>query len=443
LSVGISSSLQSGFDTKTINNPTSFNGFYMPSLSTLGVQNITQNDPTVSISDSVDISTFTATSRSLSGAPYILDVDYTVDYSTQVSKSFDPCYGYSQTPIAVSKPTDQWDTVGTTTLSNTSVSVTTAGVQTSTANAGVFPAGGNPSTRRSTNDIPAIGDIAFLSSSVVFNLDSSFNNTVQSKTTQENLNYNLIFRTTGRNWKNTLQTSDSTTVQFYDATRFGQPSTSGSMAIYSFAQGYDTRVLTTRTESFAGEDYRLKIDDNLLSGSWTNGTKFTTNTEEYYNLSSLDLQVKPGYLVRPGGNNGYWLPDDGTTFKYYAVAFNSNDANQINTISLNIVSGSTSHVKWNDTTTNGIACLAIFSNSTGLNNAIDVKEDLLSTQVFTAGTSGLNPFTNNITVYKNNGVYPVVAIGSPFLLNGANRNFVFLIRMKGDVGPITSISYSS
>ena len=30
---------------------------------------------------------------------------------------------------------------------------------------------------------------------------------------------------------------------------------------YSFAQGYDNRVLTTRTESFAGEDYRLKIDN--------------------------------------------------------------------------------------------------------------------------------------------------------------------------------------
>ena len=443
LTVGLSSSQATGFVTRSIVSPNETTGFYMPSLNTLGVQDITLAPPTVTLSNAVNIASFTATSRSLSGAPYLLTTAYTIGYNTQVSRSFDPCYAYSTSPISITK-TDTWLSSGSVTYTPPTISVTSNGIQTSSSVAGVFPAGGSPASIRTVGSIPAIGDVAFLSSSYSFSLTGNKSNVVQNKSTQESANLSLTFRTTGRNWKDTPSTLDSTTIQFYDAARFGQPSASGSMAIYSYAQGYDGRTaLTIRTESFSGEDYRLKIDNNLLSGSWTNGTKFITDTEDYYNLSSLDLQVKPGYLVRPGGNNGYWLPDDGTEFKYYAIAFNSNDSNQLNTINLNIISGSTSHIKWNNTVSNGIACLAIFSNSTGLNNAIDVKEDSLSTQIFTSGTSGLNPFTNNITVYKNNGVYPVVAIGSPFLLNGTNRNFVLLIRMKGDVGPITSISYSS
>jgi hypothetical protein len=110
-------------------------------------------------------------------------------------------------------------------------------------------------------------------------------------------------------------------------------------------------------------------------------------------------------------------------------------------VALNLTSGNV--IKWNQTSLDGIACLAIFSNPTGLNNAIDIKEDSLTTQTFTAGTNGTNPFTSNIVVYKNSAVYPSVGIGDPFLLNGSNRNFVLLIRMRGDIGPINSISYSS
>jgi hypothetical protein len=433
ISIGLTSSLTPGF---VIQSPGSTrNAFYMPSLGTLGVTNITQNDPTVTITGIASIASFSATSRSLSGAPYISSSTYTVQYNTEVSKSFDPCYGNSTVPLLVTK-TDGWDTVGATTLSNTSVSVTTDGIQTNAPTAGVFPAGGNPSTRRSLNAIPAIGDVVFASSSYTFTLDSNFYSA--------SANYNLSFTTTGRNWRNTSTAFNTVNIPFYDATIFGQPSASGSMAIYSRPQGYDGRTaLTIRTESFSGENYRLKIDNNLLSGSWTNGTKFTTGSNDYYNLTSLDLQVKPGSLVRPGGSNGYWLPNDGTEFKYYAVAFNSNDANQINSINVNLNLTSGNVIKWNQTSIDGIACLAIFSNPTGLNNAIDIKEDSLTTQTFTAGTNGTNPFTSNIVVYKNSAVYPSVGIGDPFLLNGSNRNFVLLIRMRGDIGPINSISYSS
>ena len=72
VSVGLSSSLEPGFVTK-ITSPTATEGlYYMPSLSTLGVQDITLTPPTVTINNNVNIASFTATSRSLSGAPYLL-----------------------------------------------------------------------------------------------------------------------------------------------------------------------------------------------------------------------------------------------------------------------------------------------------------------------------------------------------------------------------------
>ena len=449
ISVGLSSSLESGFVTKTT-SPTAINGYYMPSLNNLGVQNITQNDSTVTISDSVDIATFTVVSRSLSGAPYILDVDYTVNYSTQVSKSFDPCYGYSQTPIAVSTPTDQWENIGGTTLSNTSVSVTTAGVQTSTANAGVFPAGGNPTTRRSTNDIPAIGDVAFLSSSVVFNLDSSFNNTVQSKTTQENLNYDLVFRTTGRNWKNASQTSNSTTQEFYDATRFGQPSTSGSMAIYSYSQTYDggtyVRSNSGNLEAdFTGENRRIQITDAVLSGSYSKGDQWST-AEAYNTLTGIDLQVKPGYLVRPGSTNGYWItdPDSGETYKYYAVGFTRNINSNQPTIQMTLA-GNTSLVEWTSTTADSIAALFIpesaLINDPSTARAWDFKS--AATTVL-AASNALNPFSRDLSVERNANAQKtnpfILTIDSNYPLDTDDRDFVILIRYNGNPTPLTSIT---
>ena len=52
--------------------------------------------------------------------------------------------------------------------------------------------------------------------------------------------------------------------KYYDATRFGQNPDSGSMAIYSRAQGYDANTLQDTTETFTGEDFRIVLD-NLKS----------------------------------------------------------------------------------------------------------------------------------------------------------------------------------
>ena len=98
-------------------------------------------------------------------------------------------------------------------------------------------------------------------SSLVFNLDSNSTNVVQNRSSQQSLNYNLIFRTTGANWKNSTQTSNSSTINFYDAALFNQPAASQSMAIYSRAQGYDAGSLTGTSEAFSGEDFRIKLNN--------------------------------------------------------------------------------------------------------------------------------------------------------------------------------------
>ena len=56
---------------------------------------------------------------------------------------------------------------------------------------------------------------------------------------------------------------------------FGQPSSSGSMAVYSRAQGYDTNTLVDSTETFTGEDFRIVLADNVQA---FNGAYFTTDS---------------------------------------------------------------------------------------------------------------------------------------------------------------------
>ena len=51
------------------------------------------------------------------------------------------------------------------------------------------------------------------------------------------------------------------------------------------------------------QDVRIQLTDGILAFT---GTTWDT-TFGLYNLGAKDLQVKPGYLVKPGGTYGYWL----------------------------------------------------------------------------------------------------------------------------------------
>ena len=454
INYGLKTGSQASFSYQTPASTT--NGFYMPSLSTLGVVNITQNDPTVTINNNLTRTSFSADSRSLSGAPYISASAYTFDYDTDVSKSFDPCYGYSQTPIQTSNPTDQWDTIGSTLLEPTSVTVNTNGIQTSTADAGVFPAGSNPAGRRSTNSIPSIADVSFLSSSFSFTLDANYNNVVQLSSSQHTINYDLTFRTRGNNWKGSTQTTTTTAEKFYDAALFGQTANSGSMAIYGRAQGYDAGSktgTTTFAEAFSGESYRIKITDNLLTGSYDGGDKFTTGSYDIGLLSTLDLQVKPGYLVTPGGTYGYWLPPvaGANNYQYYARVFQR----ALTTGASNITASFGKALNAWDSTADGVSVAFLFSGSGAdvysspriFDPATTVGDAL---EVNIANDDFKNPFSDPIDLYacktgtiEGSGAsteyrFPLLN-GNGMELSNIFRDFVVIIRYKGDPSPISSI----
>ena len=454
LSVGLSSSQAEGFITKSIVPSTSTVGFYAPSLNTLGVQDITLSPPTVTLSNNVNIASFTATSRSLSGAPYISSSAYTITYDTEVSKSFDPCYAFSTSPISITK-TDSWTASGSVTYTPPTISVTSNGIQTNTANAGVFPAGSDPSNRRSINAIPAIGDVAFLSSSYSFTLTANKSNVVQNKATQAAANLSLTFRTTGRNWKNTTATLDSSTLQFYDATRFGQPSDSGSMAIYSRAQTYDGSTLTGTTENFTGESNRIQVSSSGYQVTAFNGAPWDTSTA-YYNLGDKELQIKPGFLVKPGGTYGYWItnPSTASDYKYYIRRFKRT----VNVNSMRITVNQDLSL-WSSTTNDSVAMAIIFesarsgSSDVGFGNCrlYDVAQGGGSAgTTYSAGTDGTNPFETDVDFYRagsklasSTGIYDVAISNANgiFMDGSANRDeFYIIVRYKGDPSPLTGIT---
>ena len=455
INYGLKTGSQSSFTYQTPGDTT--NGFYMPALSTLGVVNITQNDPTVIIAKDLAQTEFTATSRSLSSAPYILSCTYNYDFATSVSKSFDPCYGYSTDPIRTSTPTNQWNSIGSTNLTPSSVTVNSNGVQTSNANAGVFPFGSNPAGRRSTNSIPAIRDYAFLSSSFSFSLTPNFNNVVQESSSQHNINYNLTFRTTGKNWKGSSTTSTTTAESFYKPVPFGQDPDSGSMAIYARAQGYDAGSLTgttTFSEAFSGENYRIKITDNLLTGSYVSGDHFVTGSYDISPLSTLDLQVKPGYLVTPGGDYGYWINSvpGANTYQYYARSFKRNLTTGASDLTASFGAALNSWTSAAD----GVSVAFLFSGSGAqaytnpriFDPSVTVGDAL---QVNIPNNNTTNPFGDPIDLYacktgtvRGSGAstsyeFPLLN-GNGMILDQFKQDFIVIIRYKGDPTPVQDIN---
>ena len=443
---GLQSGSQADFSFRNASDSTTRFYLYTGGLPS----DITTGTPTVSIvNNAVTRSNFAFTTRSLSGAPYILDVDYTFLSSAEVTKSFDPAYGYATTPIVVSTPTDTFDTVGSTSLTKTSVSVTNAGVQTNDGTtAGVKNA--DKSAQRGSNAIPHINDIAYTTASLVFNLDSNSNNVVQNRSSQQSLNYNLIFRTTGANWKNSTQTSNSSTINFYDSTLFNQPAASQSMAIYSRAQGYDNGSLTGTTEGFLGEDFRIKLNNNVTTFA---GDAFT-QTHELNNLGSGSLQVKPGFLVDPEGAYGYWYSTgsySASDYKYYIRRFQDGSTRTSMTVN---VSNKTL-VNWN-ASTSGVAVALVLKSGTSAGSNTSISTCRLydpSATVSNLIESGVsqdnfkNPFASNIDLYGNSGggvssgtyTVPIRNADGMFLDSSDNELYV-IIRYKGDPTPATGIT---
>jgi len=424
-------------------------------------EDITNSQPTAVVTSSANITAFSATSRSLSGAPYLLTTTYTVTFDSEATKSFDPCYGYNSSPLVNSNTTDTWENIGSTTLSNTTVSVTNSGVQSTGANLYVIDS--TKSTKRSSSGIPHRSDIAVASSSLSFTLDSNTENVGQNRTSNNTLNYNLIFRARGRNWKNTASSnSNSGTFTLYNATRFGQNSDSGSMAVYSRAQGYDSNTLQDTTETFTGEDFRIVLADNVqtFTGAYITTDSFKTNDEGDGILGQNDLQVKPGYLVDPSGSYGYWFTSDSLAassagYRYYIRRFQT-DGGTKSSMTVNL--SSKTLVAWNSTS-DGIACALLFESSgknSGNNSSLGVARiydpvkttsNLIEADI--SQDNFKNPFSTAISLYGNSGgsissgTYTVPIRNADGMYLDSNDNELYVIvRYKGDPAPISAITLS-
>ena len=395
----------------------------------------------------------TATSRSLSGAPYLLTATW--NFSSSVSGTFNPLYASSTTVADVTVT----DAASLTTVSGTTAASTNGGtVQTTNA---VFDSTGV--TARVVGTIPFQTDIIKLTGSATFNAGSAG---------AENINQSglgtitFTLNTNGRIKDGTQSTLLTQTLPYIQSGSFGQPVGSGSMAYYGRAQGYDGGTLTGTTELFSGETYRIKITDLLLSGSYTYGTKFITASYDAYNLGALDLQVKPGFLVKPSSSvsNGYWLanPSEAQTYKYYARAFQTNGT-AYSVMTINVGQTLTS---WTGSANNAVSALIMFSSSVAgttipssggstLSRAVLFDPSALSNLSIAtnqANDNFLNPFTTAIDIKGNNqggsglvGTTYTIPLTDTLnqILTSAYKDLIIMIRYNGQpTTPISSITVS-
>ena len=194
-----------------------------------------------------------------------------------------------------------------------------------------------------------------------------------------------------------------------------------------------------------------------MTGQYSTAGHFNTSSYSEYNLAKYDLQVKPGNLIFPGGNNEYWLanPDTSTDYKYYARAFQT-DGNTKTQISFN---AGVSLLDWNNST-DGVAA-AIMFESAQQGTAIPSGGGALLPRAklydFSKSSGGdpavnqapsdqLNPFSVNIDVGINFGgsksgtTYSMPLTDTlNMLLNNTYRNYIILIRYKGDPTPLQNI----
>jgi hypothetical protein len=418
----ISSSIQiasgsSGYSTAIAANGTEV--FWAP-LSTIST-NVPTQTPTLVVSTYVPL---TATSRSLSGAPYLTGATYEI--SASVSGTFNPLF-YNGTIAAITEADSLVTSTGTST-------VATSGGTISTANA-VY---GIDNTLRSTSTIPYETDTIRLNSKFTF-----------TPSTNENINQTGLGTTSfnatisGYNFAGT-QTSTTATILYHSGSTFGQPVSSGSMAYYGASQASDASA-TTLYEPFLGENYRIQLADNVLA---FNGTAWTTSFG-LYNLGANDLQVKPGHLVKPGGTYAYWLgnPSTASDYKYYIRKFTTSGVKTSMTLNL----GQTL-VAWDATTNNSAAAVILFESSKNtiysparVYDPTKTLSNFVST--ISANTDGQNPFGSSIDLYGNTGgsvsstTYTIpLRNGDGMFLNATYTNIYVIVRYKGDPTPIASIT---
>ena len=384
-----------------------------------------------------------ATSRSLSGVPYLIDGTYEV--STKITGLFNPLYYASTTLVDMAASSVGTGTAGgSVSISGDTISTSGGTIQTSGSAAAVYSNDGT--TSRATGTVPYYNDIALVTGSVTY--DSGNSDSIDQTGVADT---SFTVATKARNRNNAQSTLDTQTISYHSAGTFGQPSASGSLAIYGRAQAYDGGALAGTTEQFSGESYRIKLADNVQA---FNGTAWTT-TYELNQLGTYELQVKPGYLVDPGGDYRYWYPasyHSSGTYKFYIRRFQTSGTKTGMTVDV----GETL-VNWNATTADSVAVAILFEssgNGSGNNASLGVARiydpsDLTSNVIETgvAADNFKNPFSTAINLYGNTGgskssteyTIPLRNADGMYLDDNDNEFYV-IVRYKGDPSPITSIT---
>jgi len=395
--------------------------FYAP------LTTISTNVPANTIAATSVSASLTAVSRSLSGAPYLSGSTYIV--SSSVTGLFNPLY-YASTNLSYQSlsGTGMTQTSGVTTVS-------TAGGTIQTANA-VYDTTGT--TLRSTSTIPYETDIVKTNALYTF---GAANITNVGQTTNSPTTFTVTTNATNKN--SSASTYNTQTFPYHVAGTFGQTAASGSLAYFTRTQGADSS--TALIESFTGENYRYQLTDTVLTFSasaWN--TAFVLNQ-----LSGSDLQVKPGYLVKPGGTYGYWIgdPDATKTYKYYVRKFTTSGTKTSMTLNL----GQTL-IDWQTATTNTVSALILFeSSNSNIYTPARFYDPTKTLSNFVANinanTNGQNPFGSTIALYGNTGgsvastTYTIpIRNADGMFLNATYTNIYVLVRYNGDPTPITSIT---
>ena len=380
-----------------------------------------------SATGSTTLSYLTAVSRSLSGAPYLSGSTYSI--SSSITNLFNPLF-YNGTvgSIALSG-------TGLTATSGVNSVATSAGTI-STAN-GVFDT--TNTTVRTTSTIPFETDVVRLNGLYTFG-SSNITNIGQTSFTPTTWTATV----NGQNYNNGTAVTKVNTFNYHTAGDFGHPVGSGSLAYFTRTQSADAS--TALIESFLGESYRIQLADNVLA---FNGTAASTVFGLYTYTSGNDLQVKPGYLVKPGGTYGYWLgdPDTSKTYKYYIRKFTTSGTKSSMTLNM----GKTL-VNWGTTTNTEVAALILFESSKNalytparLYDPSNLLDNFTATK--TANTDGQNPFGANFDLYGNTGgslsstTYTIpLRSADGMSLNATYTNIYVIVRYKGDPSPVTSIT---
>ena len=424
--VSASIALSSGSSTYTAPSASNAEVFWAPIAtisSSIGINTI--------VTGSTTPTALTAISRSLSGAPYLSGSTYNI--SSSISGAFNPLYfagaGIGSITVAGTGVTA---TSGVTT-------VTTAGGTIGTANA-VFDSTGV--TARATATVPFETDIIKLNGLYTFAAAASTN------ITQTSTGSSVFTLTMNGINKNGTTTSFANSVNYHSAGTFGQPAASGGLAYWGVVQGTDsgTNGAASNSEPFLGENNRIQLTDSVLAFS---GSAWNT-AFNLYNLTGSDLQVKPGFLVKPGGTFGYWLADPNTsvTNKYYIRKFTTNAATKTTmTLNAGVVFND-----WQTTGSNAAGALILFqSSNSNIFTPARFYDPTKTTSNFVtniaANTDGQNPFGSQIALYGNTGgslattTYTIpLRSADGMTLDATNTNIYVIIRYKGDPTPITNIT---